>query len=609
MMDLAQGTIDSGATAWVLISAALVLVMTPALAFFYGGMVRRTNVLGLVMQSFAAIGVVSVTWAVLGFSIAFAGGNEWFGGLHFAGLTPSSTGGGVPGLPGLAVPVVAFALYQMMGAVITPALVTGATAERWRFMSYMLFLVLWPLLVYAPVAHWVFSPTGWANRMGALDFAGGIVVHANAGAAAIAMAMLLGGRAGWPQRPESAHSVPLVMIGTGLLWFGWLGYNGGSALTAGGLAASAATNTHLGGATALLTWMAVERVRTGKSTVLGAGCGAIAGLVAVTPAAGYVAPFAAILIGGAAGVLCCLGVGIKSWLRLDDSLDVVAVHLVGGSLGTLCVGLFATESVNPDGANGLFYGGGLGQLGLQALALLVVVAYSLVVTYLIGLVTGVLVGNRVSPRQERAGLDMSQHGEVAYGVDEAEAANPTSSQPPGPGEGLGGYRTAPISIDHAMNGDGWTQPVRAPVVSGFRAVGRPGHEGVDLGASRGTPILAASAGTVAVVRCNTLHSTEPHHHDDGSSTSGCGWYVDIEHPGRIFTRYCHMLARPAVVEGQSVLAGQVIGVVGSAGHSSGPNLHLEVHLRHESPNNGAEVYEPVDPVAFFEQRGVKLGAA
>jgi Amt family ammonium transporter len=241
-----------------------------------------------------------------------------------------------------------------------------------------------------------------------------MVVHANAGAAAIAMAAVLGPRAGWPQRPESAHSVPLVMIGTGLLWFGWIGYNGGSALDANGVASAAAVNTHLGGAAALLTWMWVERMRSGKSTVLGAGCGAVAGLVAVTPAAGYVAPWAALAIGSAAGAVCCLAVELKSWLRLDDSLDVIAVHLVGGSLGTVSVGLFATTSVNPDGADGLFYGGGLRQLGLQVMALTAVVTYSLVVTALIGVFTGVMVGNRVNRRQERLGLDLSLHGERAY---------------------------------------------------------------------------------------------------------------------------------------------------------------------------------------------------
>jgi ammonium transporter, Amt family len=414
--------VNEGATAWVLVSAALVLLMTPGLAFFYGGMLRRHNVLGIMMQSFCALGVVSVSWTLLGFSIAFAKGTSWFGGLGFAGLSTSSTIGGVPGYPALAVPVLAFALYQMMGAVITPALVTGATAERWRFSSYLLFLVLWPLLVYAPVAHWIFSPTGWASRLGVLDFAGGMVVHANAGAAAIAMAVLLGRRRGWPGRPESAHSLTLVMIGTGLLWFGWLGYNGGSALGADGLAATAATNTHIGGATAMLTWMWVERLRTGKISTLGAACGAVAGLVAVTPAAGYVQPGAAIMIGWAAGVACCLAVELKSRFGLDDSLDVVAVHLVGGSLGTLCVGLFASKTVNPNGADGLFNGGGFRQLGLQALALVVVVVYSLVVTFLIGSVTNLLFGNRVSAAEEQMGLDLSQHGEQAYEEDEPEPA-------------------------------------------------------------------------------------------------------------------------------------------------------------------------------------------
>jgi len=417
-MDLGLEPLSSGAISWVLVSAALILLMTPGLAFFYGGMLRPNNVLGIMMQSFCALGVVSVVWAVLGFSIAFAKGNPWFGGLGFAGLAPWQTSHGVPGFPALAVPVLAFAFYQMMGAVITPALVTGATAERWQLSAYLMFLVLWPILVYAPVAHWLFSPTGWANRLGALDFAGGMVVHANAGAAAVAMAAVLGPRAGWPKRPESAHSVPLVLIGTGLLWFGWIGYNGGSALDADQIASTAAVNTHLGGAAALLTWMATERWRTGKSTTLGAACGAVAGLVAVTPAAGYVAPWAALIIGSGAGTVCCLAVKVKSWLRLDDSLDVIAVHLVGGSLGTLCVGLFATTSVNPHGADGLFYGGGLRQLGLQALALIVVVTYSLVVTTGIGVLTGGRIGNRVSRREERLGLDLALHGEQAYEVDD-----------------------------------------------------------------------------------------------------------------------------------------------------------------------------------------------
>ncbi len=433
----------------MLVSAALVLLMTPGLAFFYGGMLPRNNVLGIMMQSFCALGVVSITWTILGFSIAFGDGNGWFGGMDFFGLATSSTNHGVPGLPGLAVPVLAFALYQMMGAVITPALVTGATASRWRFSSYLLFLVLWPLLVYAPVAHWIFSPTGWAAKHGALDFAGGMVVHADAGAAAVAMALLLGRRTGWPEQQEPGHSLPLVLIGTGLLWFGWLGYNGGSAMNADGLASAAATNTHLGGAAALLTWMAVERLRNGKPTTLGAACGAIAGLVAVTPAAGFIAPSAAIFIGGLAGIVCCLAVGLKSKLNLDDSLDVIAVHLVGGSLGTLCVGLFATKTVNPKGADGLFYGGGFDQLGKQALALSVVVIYSLVATLLIGLLIDGLVGNRLRPRQERLGLDLVEHGELAYATGTAEIPLPPETvNPNGHSEGHGGAheRRTPADI-------------------------------------------------------------------------------------------------------------------------------------------------------------------
>jgi len=422
--------IDAGATAWVLVCAALVLLMTPGLAFFYGGLEGRRNVLGIMMQCFCAIGVVSITWALIGFSIAFDDGNGWLGGLGFAGLTPSSLTHGVPGIAGLAVPTIAFALYQMMGAVITPALVTGATADRWRFGPYILFLVLWPILVYAPVAHWVFSPTGWAAKLGAFDFAGGIVVHANAGAAAVAMALVLGRRRGWPERQEPPHSVPLVMIGAGILWFGWLGYNGGSALHANGLAAMAAANTHLGGSAALLTWIVVERIRAGKPTTLGAGTGALGGLVAVTPCAGFITPLSAILIGAVAGVVCCLAVGLKTWLILDDSLDVIAVHLVGGSLGTLSLGLFATKSVNPNGANGLFYGGGIELFANQLLVLIVVVMYSLVATYLIGWSIGRLVGNRVSQSQESAGLDLSEHGEHAYATGTPEEQSRPETQSP-----------------------------------------------------------------------------------------------------------------------------------------------------------------------------------
>src|SRR4051794_9325672 len=362
----AQTQLDAGATAWLLASTALVLLMTPGVAFFYGGMVRQKNVLGMIMQSFTTIGVVSVTWVLLGFTLAFGAG-RWIGGLSFAGLTDPQQQ--VPGYAHLGVPTLAFVAFQMMFAVITPALVTGATAERWRFGAYVMFVALWSLLVYAPIAHWVFSPDGWANRLGALDFAGGTVVHSNAGAAALAMALVLGRRRGWPEEQQRPHNLPLVMMGTALLWFGWFGFNGGSALAANGVAASAVVNTQLGASAAMLAWVGVERLRYGKGTTLGAASGAVTGLVAITPAAGYVTPVGAIIIGMVAGSVCQLAVGLKSWFGLDDSLDVIAVHLGGGVIGSLCVGLFASRSVNPDGADGLFYGGGYHLIGVQALAI------------------------------------------------------------------------------------------------------------------------------------------------------------------------------------------------------------------------------------------------
>jgi Amt family ammonium transporter len=392
--------------------------MTPGVAFFYGGMVRQKNVLGMIMQGFATIGVVSLMWAAVGFSFAFGSG-RWLGGFSLAGLTGVDMylpDGHLPGLDHLRVPVLAFVAFQMMIAVFTPALVTGATAERWRFEAYLVFVALWAVLVYAPITHWVFSPEGWAHRLGVLDFAGGTVVHANAGAAALAMSWILGRRRGWPQEQHRAHNLPLVMIGTALLWFGWFGLTGGSALAANGVAATAVVNTQLGASAALLAWIGIERTRFGKGTTLGAASGAITGLVAVTPAAGYVTPLGAIAIGLLAGTVCQLAVGLKSWFNLDDSLDVVAVHLGGGVVGSLAVGLFATKSVNPDGADGLFYGGGYRLLGAQLVTVCAVVAYSVVLTCLLGSLTNRLLGNRVHPREEAAGLDLSQHGESGYEI-------------------------------------------------------------------------------------------------------------------------------------------------------------------------------------------------
>jgi ammonium transporter, Amt family len=428
-VNLAEGPVNSGATAWLLVSTALVLVMTPGVAFFYGGMVRQKNVLGMVMQSFATVGVVSLVWVTIAFSLAFGSG-RLIGDLRFVGLNDAARA--VPGYPDLGVPLLAFAAFHLMFAAITPALVTGATAERWRFGPFLLFVALWSVLVYAPIAHWVFSPNGWANRLGALDFAGGTVVHSNCGAAALAMAVVLGRRRGWPDTQHRPHNLPLVMIGTALLWFGWFGFNGGSALAANGVAAAAVLNTQLGASAGLLAWVAVERMRFGKGTTLGAASGVVTGLVAITPAAGYVRPLSAIAIGLLAGATCQLLVGLKSWFGLDDSLDVVAVHLGGGVVGSLSVGLFATRSVNPAGSDGLFYGGGYRLIGVQAVAILAVVAYSLVMTGLIGGLTNRLLGNRLRPREELVGLDLSQHGEAGYELAPPADAVPAAARPPTP---------------------------------------------------------------------------------------------------------------------------------------------------------------------------------
>jgi Amt family ammonium transporter len=405
-----HASLDVGATAWLLACAALVLIMTPGVAFLYGGMVRGPNVLGTVMQSLITMGIVSVSWVAIGFTLAFDTSNPFVGGLHFAGL--SDLNGTVPGIGG--VPLLAFVIFQMMFAVITPALITGAGAERWRLGAFVFFVAVWSLLVYAPVAHWLFSPAGWAAKLGALDFAGGAVVHANAGAAALVVAARLGRRKGWPNPDIRPHNLPLALMGAALLWFGWFGFNGGSALTANGVAAVAVTNTQVAAGAALLSWAVAERIRFGKPTTLGAASGAVAGLVAITPAAGYVEPLGAMAIGALAGVVCHLAVGLKAVLRLDDSLDVAAVHLVGGVLGGLSVGLFATRAVNPHAPDGLFYGGGYRLLGVQAIAVGSVVAYSLVMTLLIVGLANRLFRNRVSAREESIGLDLSQHGEAAY---------------------------------------------------------------------------------------------------------------------------------------------------------------------------------------------------
>ena len=407
---------DSGNTAWVLISAGLVAFMTPGLAFFYGGMVRSKHVLGMVMQNVFAMGIVSVVWAVVGFSLAFGGTNRWVGSFDAAFLT--DLGRADAAMPGLAltVPVLAFMAYQMMFAVITPALITGATADRLRFAPYAVFIAVWSVIVYSTVAHWVFSPSGWAFRWGALDFAGGAVVHVNAGAAALALVMLIGRRKGWPHDAMPPHNLPLTALGAGILWFGWFGFNAGSALAADGIASQALVNTHLAAAAGMLGWLAIERWRSGHATTLGACSGAVAGLVAITPCAGFVGGMAPLVIGGAAGVVCFAALRFKFRFQLDDSLDVIAVHLVGGVLGSVLLGLFADTRVNGAGRDGLFFGGGAALLGKQVVVVAAVFAFSFAVSYGLGFVLDRTMGLRVRDEDETVGLDQTQHAESAYNL-------------------------------------------------------------------------------------------------------------------------------------------------------------------------------------------------
>jgi Amt family ammonium transporter len=409
--------LNTGDTAWVLTAAALVLFMTPGLALFYGGMVRAKNVLAMLMQNFFAMGIVTIIWVLFGFSIAFGdfGNGGVFGNFDYVGLKDMTNGLGTfaPGVPDLA-----FAAYQLTFAVITPALITGAVADRMRWSAWVGFIILWSILVYLPVAHWIFG-AGWIFERGALDFAGGAVVHVNAGAGALALVILLGKRRGWPQHPMPPHSLPLTLLGTGILWFGWFGFNAGSALGANLLAAQAFMNTFVAAAAAMLGWLIIERLKSGHATTLGAASGAVAGLVAITPCAGFVGGLAPIAIGGIAGVVCYLAISLKFRLGYDDSLDVVAVHLVGGLLGSILLGLFADASVNEFGKDGAFFGGGWGLFGEQILAVFVVLAFSFVVSLIIGFVLDKVLpqGIRVSEEDEETGLDLTQHSEQGYALE------------------------------------------------------------------------------------------------------------------------------------------------------------------------------------------------
>jgi ammonium transporter, Amt family len=405
---------NNGDTAFVLLCAALVMLMTPGLALFYSGMVRSKNALSTIMQSFFIIGVISLEWILWGYTMTFGpdrlgliGGLEWFG-LRGVGMAPHASYAPT-------VPHGVFMIYQCMFAVITPALITGAFAERIRFGPFVLFSLLWATFVYNPLAHWVWGEGGWLRGLGVLDFAGGVAVHLSSGVAALVASVALGKRKGYGSEDLKPHNLPMTLMGAGILWFGWFGFNAGSALSAGPIAGTAFIATHIAGTTGGLAWVLMEWKYTGKATTLGAASGAIAGLATVTPGSGFVGPISAALIGILAGFCCYVGVKVKNRFGYDDSLDVVGVHGVGGVIGLLAVGLFASKGVNPDGADGLLFGN-VSQLGIQFLAVVVTVVYSIVVTYILLKFIDRLFGLRVPENDEISGLDLSQHQEGAYNL-------------------------------------------------------------------------------------------------------------------------------------------------------------------------------------------------
>ncbi|MFD8813787.1 ammonium transporter [Streptomyces sp. NPDC059627] len=410
-MFLSAAHADTGDTAWLLAATALVLLMTPGLALFYGGMVRTKSVLNMLMMSFVSIALVTVVWLAGGYTLAFGDdiGAGLLGGLSHAGmhgLGPDSVHGTVPTL--------LFATFQLTFAIITAALISGAIADRAKFGAWLVFVPVWALLVYVPVAHWVWGPGGWiAHHLGALDFAGGLPVEITSGASGLALCLVLGPRLGFKKDAMRPHNLPMVILGAGLLWFGWFGFNAGSALGANGLAAAVFLNTLAAGCTGLLGWLFVEQKRDGHPTTLGAASGAVAGLVAITPSCGSVSLLGALVAGLAAGVVCSYAVSWKFKLDYDDSLDVVGVHLVGGIIGTLLIGLFAEKAMT-GGAEGLLYGGGLAQLGRQAVAVVAVAAYAFAVTYGIGRLLDKAMGFRAAEDQEHTGLDLTVHAETAY---------------------------------------------------------------------------------------------------------------------------------------------------------------------------------------------------
>ena len=400
--------IDPAATAWLLTSTALVLLMTPGLAIFYGGMVRTTGVLNMIMMSFISIPLVTVAWLLAGYSLAFYGDGGLVGSLQFAGmrgLGPDAMHGSVPEL--------LFATFQLSFAIITAALVSGAIADRAKFAAWMVFVPVWTIVVYSTVTHWVWAPGGWLSKMGVLDYAGGLVVEIVSGASALALALVLGPRIGFKSEPMRPHNLPFVLLGVGLLWFGWFGFNAGSALTVDGSASAVFLNTLVAGCLGMLGWLSVEQIRDGKPTTFGAASGVVAGLVAITPSCGTVSTMGSAIVGLIAGIVCSFAIGLKFKLNYDDSLDVVGVHFVGGVIGVALIGLLATAVMTGD-EQGLFYGGGFTQMRKQLLAIVVVAAYAFVATYVLGWLIDRAMGFRLSPEDEASGVDFAQHAETAY---------------------------------------------------------------------------------------------------------------------------------------------------------------------------------------------------
>ncbi|MGN9915101.1 ammonium transporter [Micromonospora palomenae] len=461
--------INTGNTAWLLLSSALVLLMTPGLALFYGGLNRSKGVLNMMMMSFSAIGLISVLWVIYGFTLAFgtndnAGVNNVIGSFtQYLGTETSFIGEEWLFLgAGTGIPTYVFLVFQMMFAVITVALISGAVSDRLKFSGWLLFAFAWFTLVYIPVAHWVWGGGFIGAKIKALDFAGGTAVHINAGAAALGLVLVLGKRLGWPRESFKPHNVPLVALGAGLLWFGWFGFNAGSELTVDGTTAVAFVNTQVATAAGLVGWIIVEWLRNGKPTLVGASSGAVAGLVAITPACGFIAPLPAVLLGLIAGAVCAVAVGLKYKLGFDDSLDVVGVHFVAGWIGSLSIGFFATLQVNSaieglGGSEGLFYGGGLTQLGRQALGSGIVSVYSFGVAVVIALAVKALIGLRSDAEDEVAGIDVAEHAESAYDM------SPTTGSAGGGAFALAGLTPGAGKPASGEAGEPATEPVNEKV--------------------------------------------------------------------------------------------------------------------------------------------------